>query len=204
MSSTRKEITDFQIEAAVTAYRAVLSENRGELGSAVIQRLLVEPAFSAEQLRMLRKRIEEIERLIVCRVSVHANRTPAEMLKATDRPLLSVEEALRNMPGGESGDRDIFFFSLDYEASDDELDREYALRILTPADPYALAELNAVRYGFSDEYPNITHWRDGKGNCCYLAFRKLLTGRYAYVGRHTPPWNKCWYHAGIRSRSLKA
>lgn len=204
MESVRQEMTDVQIENAAAVYRTVLREHRAELGCGVMQHILAHPAYAAEQVAVLRKRIEAIRNLIVCRVSVNGDCTPEEALKATDRQLFAIDEVLKNMPRSESGEEEVFLFKLDYDASDDELDKEYALRVLVPAPPYALARLNRVRYSFSDENPNITHWRDKDGRWCYLSFRKLLVGgRCAYVGRHTEKWHPRWYHAGVRTMASR-
>ena len=98
-----EEITDLQIEGAVGVYRTLLQENRGMLGSAVIQQLLAEPAYAATHVGVLRKCIKAINDLAGYDVSTDASRTPEEVLKATDRTPLVIKEVMEAMPRGESG-----------------------------------------------------------------------------------------------------
>jgi hypothetical protein len=83
--------------------------------------------------------------------------------RSTDRKVVDA------MPKGKGDEAEIVFFKPDLFQrhgfiSDDDLDKEYKLRGLKPADPISVAAVNQDNPAFADDKPNGTHWKDANGN----------------------------------------
>jgi hypothetical protein len=103
------------------------------------------------------------------------------------------------MPKGEGEEVEVVFFRLSRWVSDTDLDKEYGLRDLKPADPYSLSAVNEADPDFTDEHPNGTHWQDANGNWCFAAFiRWDGDERSVNVDRDGNDWNGSWWFAGLR------
>lgn len=192
------EITDGQIDKAVANYRAMLCKHRHELGSELVQKVLGSPEFAAEQFSVLCIRIEAMSNIIVRRVKVDRNRTPQAMLEATGCTRYLDDKIVASMPCGEGEEVNVYFFRLSCSISDVDLDKEYELRGLKPADPYSQAAANEIDPNFADEHPNGTHWKDDNGKWCYAVFYHCRDGRYVYVRRHDSFWDDDWWFVGLR------
>lgn len=144
--------------------------------------------------------IVDMSNLIVRRVKVNRNRTPQEAIDATGRRQYVDISVVDAMPRGEGEGSEIFFFIPDRLLSDDDLEKEYELRGLKPADPYSLAAVNEIDPAFADNYPNSTHWKDSNGKWYYAAFDHWVgRGRSVGVDRHTIGWAaNCLWFAGVR------
>ena len=192
------EMTDGQIDKAVELYRAMLQKHRGELGSEPVQQVLGKPEFVGEMVGVLRKRVEAVSNLIVRRVKVDRSCSPQQALSATGRKQYTDRGVVKTMPRGEGEEAEIVFFSLGRYVRDEELEKEYVVRGLKPADPYSLAAVNEADPAFADMYPNSTHWRDSDGKWCYVAFGRWLDGRSVCVCRDAGGWGGSWWFAGRR------
>ena len=143
------------------------------------------------------------ETTITRKVKVNRNRSQQEALDATNRTQYTDRKVVDNMPKGEGEEVEIVFFKPDLSnrngfISDDNLEKEFELRGLKPADPYTLAALNEADPTFADEKPHGTHWKDTKGNWCCAAFRRWRDGRKVCVYRSDRDWNDGWWFAGVR------
>jgi hypothetical protein len=147
----------------------------------------------------VRKRVEAVSSMIVRHVKVNRNRTPQQVLDATGRKQYTDSKVVKAMPRGEDDETDVHFFKLGRYVSDADLEKEYELRGLKPADPYSLAAVNEADPAFADEYPNGTHWKDTSGNWCYAAFGRWSDDeRYVSVYRNDCGWDGDWWFAGLR------
>ena len=155
-------------------------------------------ALATDMLVSIRKRVETMSNIVVRRVNVDRTRTPQEVPKATGRNLYVNDNVVNAMPKGEGDKAEIRFFKLDRYVSDTDLDKEYKLRGLKPADPYSLAAANEADPSFADNYPNGTHWKDAAGKWCYAAFRQWRGERSVWVDRHVFDWHGGWWFAGLR------
>ena len=155
-------------------------------------------ALVAEMVEPLRRRVEAISGFIVRRISVNRARTPKEAIDATGRQQYVTDSVVETMPHGEGEEAEVHFFNLDRYVSDSDLDKEYELRGLKPADPYSLAAVNEADPAFADEYPNSTQWKDANSKWCYAAFYRWHDGRYVYVYRSVDDWDAYWWFAGVR------
>lgn len=193
------EMTDGQIDKAVDVYRNILRKHRSELGSESVQKVLGQPEYVAEQVTVLRKYVELVSNLIVRRVSVNRNLTPQQVLDATKRKQYVNSDVVASMSKGEGDEVDVYFFKLNRFVSDDDLEKEYALRGLKPADLYSQSAVNEADPVFADKHPNGTHWKDAKGKWCFAAFSRRSGGeRYVDVYRGGRGWgDDCWF-AGLR------
>lgn len=170
--------------------------------SAPVQQVLEHQGaqLTAEILAVLRKFVEAVSNLIV-RVVTGVNRTltPQQMLDATGRNQYTNREVLQAMPRGEGDEKEIVFFQVGKEISDDDLEKEFELRGLKPAHPYSLAEVNQDDPAFADSRPNCTHWKDENGKWCYIAFNRWGVGaRDVDVHRNDNGWYDDWWFAGVR------
>lgn len=197
-SVERKTMTDGQIEKAVDAYRALLRKQRDELGSEEVQQALGSDGYVAEMLGVLRRRVEAVSDMIVRRVTVNRSRTPEEALKATGRNRYTDDNVVAGMPRGEGDEAAVCFFKVGRYVSDDDLEKEYALRDLVPADAYSLAAVNEDDPSFGDDHPNSTHWKDSKSKWCCAAFDCWDGGRSVRVRRNDGDWDGRWWFAGLR------
>lgn len=167
-------------------------------------------ALVEELMAIIRKRVESVSNMFVRRVAVNRARTPEETLNATGRKIeipdtvyLENMRFLQRIPRGKEVEVDVHFFTVNHYSnfSSPELDKEYALRCLKPADPYSLAAAIEADPLFFDRQEVGTHWkmhlsswgfmkfysRDGVG---YLKMDCLMGGSL---------WspNSCWF-AGVR------
>ncbi|MDO8548210.1 MAG: hypothetical protein Q7R71_00890 [bacterium] len=199
MTPSRKPMTNGQIDKAVGHYRDLLLKHRNEVGSSeAVQGVLGQSDYLAEQLAVIRKRVEAVSNIIVRRVKVDRMRTPQAILDATGRKQYTDKSVVAAMPRGEGVEVDVHFFKLGRYISDADLDKEYELRGLKPADPYSQAAVNEADPTFADEHPNGTHWKDGADKWCFATFDRWGGGRDVYVYRYGRDWSDGWFFAGVR------
>lgn len=96
--------------------------------------------------------------------------------------------------------QDITFFTLGRYVLDDDLEKEYQKRGLTPVHPYALASYSLENENVMLEKKWIcTHWRDSNGKWCYATFDQWRGDeRSVLVGRVGDDWDGDWWFAGVR------
>lgn len=195
---TPSTMTDGQIDKAVDLFRAGLRKHRSEFGSDAMQQTLGNKELVPELLGVFRKYVEMISDCVVRHFTCNRARTPNEVLNATGREQYIDREVVNSMPRGEGEEGDVAFFNLGRYVSDDNLEKEYELRGLKPADPYSLAAVNAADPAFADEHPNGTHWKDKNGNWCFAAFGRCADERRVGVRRRGGGWGGRWWFAGFR------
>jgi hypothetical protein len=157
--------------------------------------------LAADMLVALRKRVEAISNLIVPHATVNRKRNPKDALKATGRNLYVTDDVVKAMPKGAGTEVDVVFFKLDLGGgyiSDDNLEKEYELRGLVPADPFSLAAVNEADPAFADDHPNGTHWKDSSGKWCFETFYRWGDERRVHVDRNDLGWDDDWWFAGLR------
>ncbi len=198
MTPSERATTAGQIDKAVGLYRAMLEKHAPEFDSTAVQTVLGQTELASEQFGVFRKRIQAISDMIIHHVKVNRTRTPQAVLQATGRKQYVTEKVVESMPRGEGEEADIYFFKLGRYISDADLDKEYELRGLKPADPYSLAAVNEEDPAFADENPNSTHWKDADGNWCYAAFRRWYGERVVSVNHPYEEWDGGGWFAGLR------
>ncbi|OHA80880.1 MAG: hypothetical protein A2675_02195 [Candidatus Yonathbacteria bacterium RIFCSPHIGHO2_01_FULL_51_10] len=191
-------MTDGQIDKAVDIYRALLRKHRGELGSNIVQHVLGQPEYVAEQVAVLRKRVEAVSGMIVRRVRVNRIRSPQEVLDATGRKQYTDRKVVDSMPRGEGEEVDVYLFKESCTISNDDLAKKYESLGLKP-DLYAEAAINEADPAFADDHPNGSQWKDGDGKWCFAAFRRWDGERLVYVDRSGHVWRDDWWFAGVRN-----
>ena len=155
--------------------------------------------LAQEMFEMLRTRVERRANIIVRRVTVNRNRTPDECITATGRNKYVTDGVVATMPRGEGGEVEVHFFHVGKYINDADLDKEFELRALKPADPYSLGAVNEADPVFANEHPNGTHWKDADDKWCFAAFNQWYDGeRDVRVNRHDNDWNDDWWFAGLR------
>ena len=156
-------------------------------------------ALADEFVIAVRKRVEAVSNMIIRHAKVNRNRTTQQVLDATGRKQYTDSKVVKTMPKGEGDEADVFFFKLGRYVSDADLEKEYELRGLKPADSYSLAVINEADPAFADDHPNGTHWKDANGNWCYAAFYQWSDDeRYVIVDRFDDDWDDYWFFAGVR------
>lgn len=195
---TPSTMTDGQIDKAADIFRSVLRKHRIELASEAVQQVLGVAELGAELLAVLRKRVEAVSNMIMRRASMDRDRTPQQALDATGRKRYTNDDVVAVMPKGEGDEAEVVFFKLGRYVSDDDLEKEYELRGLKPADPFSLAAVNEADTAFADERPNGTHWKDANGKWCYIAFDRWNVERDVNVYRDDSAWDGGWWFAGLR------
>ena len=197
-SAESKTATVGQIDKAVANYRALLEKHGREFNSEAVQLVLGQPELADEQFAVFRRRVKAVSNMIVRRVKVNRGRAPQEMLDATGRKQYTNREVVDNMPRGEGEEVEVFFFNVGLYLSDDELEKEYELRGLKSADPYATAAVNEADPSFADEHPNGCHWKDANGRWNCTAFYRWDDERCVLVDRRAYDWDDDWWFAGAR------
>lgn len=172
------------------------------LPSASVQHVLEHQGgqLTTEILAVLRRFVEAVSSLIV-RVVTGVNRSlsPQQALDATGRKQYIDREVVEAMPRGEGDDREVIFFQVGRNISDDDLEKEYEKLGFKPADTYSLAKVNQDDPAFADARPNGTHWKDESGRWCYIAFHRWSdVGRYVSVRRSGGDWGGRWWFVGVR------
>lgn len=198
MTPSAEPLTPGQIAKISEVLAAAL--RKSELSKDPVQKVIEEQGdqLVAEMVAVLRRRVEAISGIIVRRVVVNRTRTPQEAIGATRRKQYTTDSVVETMPRGEGEDAEVHFFNLGRYVTDAELDKEYELRGLKPADPYSLAAVNEVDTAFADERLNGTHWKDAKGKWCFAAFNRWHGERGVVVDRGDG-WDGDWWFAGLRT-----
>lgn len=140
---------------------------------------------------------------IVRTAKVNRNRSPQKAIEATHRAQYMDRQVVDMMPTGEGDEVEVVFFKPDLSQcngfiSDDELEKEFELRGLKPADPFSVAAVNEADPAFADQTPHGTHWKDDKGNWCFAAFHRRLDLREVVVRRDDSGWLDRRWFAGVR------
>jgi len=193
-------ITEGQIGKVNEVLNARLRKHKNELPSNLVQQVLGDASsnLADELLAVIRKRVEAISDMIVRTVKVNRNRSAKDALKATGRNQYVDDSVVKAMPQGKGEETEVVFFKIGRQVSDDELDKEYELRGLKPADPYSQAAVNEADPAFADEHPNGTHWKDKDGKHYFTAFRRFYGERGVSVYRAAYGWRGSWWFAGVR------
>ena len=140
---------------------------------------------------------------IVRRVKVNRNCTPQEAFNATGCKQYADRQVVDSMPHGKGKEVEVVFFKPDLSErnsyiSDVDLDKEYKLRGLKPADPYSVAAVNEANPAFADKKPHATHWQNADGKWCIAAFVRWDVVHEVHVFRSYSGWCGDWWFAGLR------
>jgi len=197
------EITDGQIENAVGKLRDAMRKHRSEIASDVAEQVLGVENLGMMMFTPFRERAEAVSNLIVRTAKVNRNRSQQEAIKATLRVQYTDRKVVDTMPKGEGDEVEVVFFKPDLSKcngfiSDDDLENEFELRGLKPADPVSVAAVNEAYPAFADQTPHCTHWKDVKGNWCYALFGCRYVKRMVGVYCSGIGWNGRWWFAGVR------
>lgn len=200
---TAAEMTDGQIENAVSKLRDAMRKHRSEITSDVAQHVLGVENLGMMMFKLFRERAEAVSNLIVRKVKVNRSRSQQEAIEATGRKQYTDRRVVDNMPKGEGDEVEVVFFKPDLSQrngfiSDDDLEKEFELRGLKPADPISVAAVNEVDLAFADEKPHGTHWKDDNGKWCFAAFGRWDVERGVGVNRFGLGWFGYWWFAGLR------
>ncbi len=198
-SQTQTKITTAgQIDKAVGNYRALLEKHSKDFYSEAVQLVLGQSELADEQFQLFRARVEAHGNIIVRHVRVDRSRTPKKVLTATGRNQHVTDSVVETMPKGEREEVHVHFFKLGRFVNDADLEKEYTLRDLKPADPYSQAAVNEADPAFADEHPNGTHWKDADDNWCFATFSRWFGDRSVIVHRIGHGWLVGWWFAGLR------
>ncbi len=200
---TAAEMTDGQIENAVNKLRDAMRKHRSEITSDVAQQVLGVENLGMMMFTPFRERAEAVSNLIVRTAKVNRGRSQQEAIEATGRAQYTDRKVVDAMPKGEGDEVEVVFFKPDLSErngfiSDDDLEKEFELRGLKPADPISVAAVNEADPAFADEKPHGTHWKDAKGNWCYATFYRWDDEREVSVRRSDNDWHDGWWFAGVR------
>ena len=193
-----KMTTNEQVNKAVARYRALLEKHAPDWSASVVQQVLGSPELAGDQFALFRTRVEAVSNTIVRRVLVNRISTPEQMLDALGRKLYVNRDVVATMPCGQGSEAEVHFFKPSRFVSDDELEKEYALRGLVPASPYDVAAVNQADPAFADSHPNATYWKDVSGKWCYLACGRWVGERSVDVAGRFRDWSAHMWLAGVR------
>lgn len=197
------EMTDGQIENVVGKLRDAMRKHRSEITLDVAQQVLGVENLGMMMFTPFRERAEAVSNFIVRTAKVNRNRSQQEAIEATGRAQYTDRKVVDAMPKGEGDEVEVVFFKPDLSKrngfiSDDDLEKEFDLRGLKPADPISVAAVNEADPAFADEKPHGTHWKDAKGNWCCATFSRWDDEREVHVYRDGDGWDDFWWFAGVR------
>jgi hypothetical protein len=130
-------------------------------------------------------------------VTVDQTLSPRDAMEANGRTLFNLERwALNAMPRGKTKE-EVFFFELNREVTNGELDLEYAARGLKPASPYSLAAIVDADPGFPDERRLGTYWQYKKDDYCSVVFYGKGKVSVYSPWESTSAWDACIRFAGV-------
>lgn len=200
---TAPEMTDGQIENAVNKLRDAMRKHRSEITSDVAQQILGVENLGMMMFTPFRRRVEAVSNLIVRRVKVNRTQSGQECLDQLDRKQYTDRKVVDSMPHGKGKEVEVVFFKPDLSErngniSDNDLDKEYELRGLKPADPYSVAAVNKADPAFADEKPHGTHWKNADGAWCSASFNRWYDERRVHVYCNDYDWNAFRWFAGLR------
>jgi hypothetical protein len=199
---TAAEMTDGQIENAVSKLRDAMRKHRAKIKSDVAQQVLGVENLGMMMFTPFRERAEVISNLIVRKVKVNRGRSQQEAIEATGRAQYTDRKVVDAMPLGEGDEVEVVFFKPDLSTrngfiTDDDLEKEFELLGLKPVDPVSLAAVNEADPAFADLKPHGTHWKDAKGNWCFATFHRWDDERGVGVRRLDNDWDGYWWFAGV-------
>lgn len=200
---TAAEITDGQIENAVSKLRDAMRKHRAEITSDVAQQVLGVENLGMMMFTPFRERAKAVSNPIVRKVTVNRSRSQQEAIEATGCAQYTDRKVVDAMPKGEGDEVEVVFFKPDLSErngfiSDDDLEEEFELRDLKPADPISVAAVNEADPALADQTPHGTHWKDAKGNWCYAVFNRWDSRRGVNINRYGFVWSGHWWFAGVR------
>jgi hypothetical protein len=203
MIAPQAVMTDGQIENALDKIRAAMRKHRAEISIDAAQQVLGVDNLGMLMFAPFRERAEAVSNLIVHKVKVNHSRTPQEALDATGRAQYTNCKVVDNMPRAAADEVEVVFFKPDLSErngyiSDDDLEYEYELRGLKPADPISVAAVNEADPDFADRAPHGTHWKDADNKWNFAAFGHWLGERGVGVNRYNSIWDDGWWFAGVR------
>jgi len=135
--------------------------------------------------------------MITRNVIVNRNRSAKEALKSTKiRLYYNFDPKVKKL--NYITKEKVFFFKIGHEVTAGELEKEYALRRLKPADLHSISAVNEARPDFSKEYPNATQWKDDKGKWHFAVFCISQVGNKCInIGCIDSLWEENWWFAGV-------
>ena len=155
-----------------------------------------------------------VDLVIFRNVKVDRNRTPLQVVEATGYTGKGIHfiADCSSMLRGEKEEVDVYFFPLRKYTGIDEIEKEYALRGLTP-DPYAQCAIIEANPNFVDEHPNFSQWdvyeydqtnyagkKVGKSlGCSAIQFRLSCDCREVWVVGAHRGWNEGLWVCGVRN-----
>lgn len=200
MTPSATGITDGQIDKVVSVLRDQLRKHGGQFSVDAVQQVLGQDELGSDLLTVFRKRVEVVSNRITRRISVKRNRTPQDMLDATGRNQHTDKGVVKSMPRGTGDETEVIFFKVGRYINDADLDKEYDLRGLKPADPFSLGAVNEADQAFAEEHPNGTHWQDANGKWCHASFDRWDDGPGVSISRINDDWYGQWWFAGVRKQ----
>ena len=116
-------------------------------------------------------------------VKVEGARTPRQILEWTGCSVKADDAVLATMPHGSGDKAHLYLFHVGRPLDGGEMDNEYEIRGLVPADPYTLAAFNQINPEFVEEHPNATYWRDSDGKPSCILFDEWHHHRFVNVSK---------------------
>lgn len=157
-------------------------------------------ALQEELFTVVRRHIEAVSDIFVRKVYPHYKLAPQEAINATGRRQSVDNDIVSTMPKGVvEGRVEVVFFKVNHYVCWSNVDQEFELRDLKPADPYSLLKVNEDDPSFADTLPNFTYWKDAKNRWCFLKFGTYDGVRYVTIDHFSRGWCRNeWLFAGVR------
>ena len=165
-----KPVTGEQIGRLADKLTARLKKHSNQLPSNHFQEILSDDTLIDEMLASVRKRIEARTGMIRT-VKVNRTRSNLEALKATGMYLNIDHSVVNNAPQGKDEEVELVLFKPGHQKSCSDLDKEYDIRELNPADLQEISALNEADQSFAGTHVNGIYLKDKNGNCFLVFFR---------------------------------
>jgi hypothetical protein len=171
-----ESISDDQIVKIGKLVTAKLQKRKDDIPYSDIEIALEISDFADDIVGVIMKKITRRDDRMVRRiVDIMGGQSAEGALKSTRRSLSVDTTILDGVAVSEESEVEIAIFDIINNSgtlrsiSYDDLDREYELRDLEPANLYALAAFNRSDPSFASIHENLTVWKDSNGRrCCAL------------------------------------
>lgn len=197
ISPSQEPITGGQIGKINELVAASLCKKKRFFSSKAVQEVLklTGKAMTRDILAVIQMYTDGMRGLITHSVSV--NRKPSIKVALDEMGIFYYTEGAYNeMPHGTTKETDVVFFNAGRYIKKCDLKKEYDIRGLKFADPLTLATVNKVNPEFTYKYPNITFWKNKKGELDDIKF--YIRGELKFIATSKTGCEHFFWLAGIR------
>lgn len=151
-------MTSGQIDKAVNNFRVLLEKHSKNLDQDLVQKALGNKRLADDMLSTFYRHIDIERPMLVLKAKIDLSLTPYQFLATINAQKNLDLKAVQFIPRVKSDEIEVCFFQLSRYVDDNQLEGEYKLRGLNPADPVSQIAVNIANPSFMQNHSNATHW----------------------------------------------